>query len=139
MNIYVACSLHQRQKALATALKLSMNGHTVTSEWLLCEDDGWSDVNRRETFAIHWASTNTANLQASDVVLFLEAGDSSSGGTHVELGMALGLQKIVVVAEDLPNVFYYHPAVHYFSSVDEALVFIEKVEKHRLVEAHRNE
>lgn len=124
-RVYLAARYGRREELLGYATELAADGHTVTSRWLLGNQQ-WDAATiaaaaaleeRGETpaeaarFAIDdWADLRTAEV----VILFAEPPGSAMGtrgGRHVEFGMAYALGKRCLVVGGRENVFHLLPGV----------------------------
>lgn len=121
MKIYLAGSLKHRLTLLNEIKPLIIEaGHEVTSRWLEGEQTDDSPETQRE-----WAEKDWEDLRnAYAVVIYPE--DSSSGGLHVELGLALGLDKTIFVVGISPNCFYYLPEVQFIESTDVLISYLKR-------------
>lgn len=121
-NIYVAASVNDQSEARRVALCLQDAGFTVTSSWLRID---FSSKPAPETWPQypnwmeHWGTLDFKDVMRSDTIVLLAGSPSSSGGYHVELGIALGakIPNIVVIANRV-NVFYWIKNVRYAKSVE---------------------
>lgn len=70
-----------------------------------------------------WEDVTSANL----VISFTEPPRSSAsrGGRHVEFGIALGLNKPVIVVGYRENIFHWLPSVSFFENFNQALKHIQ--------------
>ena len=127
-KVYVGASLKNAEKALRTALVLTNKGCDVTSTWLtldVCEMRQTLNAKELEQFDKNMGTVDMQDVLRSDVVLLLSDVDSTSGGLHVELGLALAAGKRVVVVGKRPNVFYHVDQVKFFGYVENAVDFIQ--------------
>ena len=115
MKFYIATRLEQAARHRQLAHALTGGGHVLTYDWTVhgnVRKDG--EVRLRET-----AIAETRGVVEADVLIGLLPGGR---GTHVEIGMALGLGKPVLLwsekehglfeADDRTCAFYHHPLVH---------------------------
>ena len=112
MKIYLAARYSRREELCGYRSQLEALGHTVTSRWLngnhQVDDQGLSvEAKRaeRERFAIE---DRDDVLAANVLIAFTEIPRSSNsrGGRHVELGIAIGTQRMaVIVVGPRENVF----------------------------------
>lgn len=114
MKIYLAAPYGSRATVAAYADELRSIGITVTSSWLAETHDitpgteGAATALSDEQVAEH-AHTDLREVRDSDLlVLFTAAsvGTEGGGGRHVETGMALALDKPVLVVGEPENVFH---------------------------------
>lgn len=107
MLVYLAARFPRRADMLARAGELHADGHVVTSRWVW-GDEGLTDAQRAQD-DIHDLS------RAEVVVSFTEPPEVySTGGRHVELGLALALRKRVVVVGHRENVFHHLPQIEFY-------------------------
>ena len=140
MNIYLAARYSRREELCGYRAQLQKLGHDVPARWLngghqintegqpLKEsgeqlvEDGAADVaaELRQKFAID----DFDDVKACDLlVAFTEIPRTSTsrGGLHVELGLALGMGKPVVIIGPRENIFCWLPTVPQFNSLEEFL------------------
>ena len=115
MRVFVAGSYSAITEARAAEQDLLQRGHTVTSSWLHEPFDSFtSDWQRRAT-----AEIDRADIERSDVVVILTGKESTSGGFHIELGMALALRLPVYLLGPRPdNIYYLLPDVKDYAEFD---------------------
>lgn len=132
MRVYIATSLERVQEQRALAARLRRLGHEITYDWSVHGSVQHLGPDRiREV-----AAAEVAGVVAADVVIVLLPGGR---GTHVELGIALGLRahgnrpRILVVGDQHDSeearmlvagrecVFYSHPWVTRVATIEEAL------------------
>jgi hypothetical protein len=133
-RVYLAARYGRREELLAHAVELAEDGHTVTSRWLLGNQQ-WDAPTlaaaialeeRRETppEAARFAIEDWADLRTSDVlILFTEppgAIAGARGGRHVEFGMAYALGKRCLVVGGRENVFHLLPGVEHHPTWERA-------------------
>ncbi len=128
--IYVAASVHNQNQAIRLALRLIRAGFVVTSRWLdfdfstTVTEDPWKYSNSRERHET-WGVRDIEDVAAADTLVLLANVASSSGGYHVELGLALGQNKNVLVIGDRKNVFYWTPQVQYLPDDSDLIEFLQ--------------
>jgi hypothetical protein len=114
MNFYLATSLESCVRAEIVANHLTQAGHEATYSWWLHGAVGHAGEGR----LIQVAQLELAGVRDADLVIVVLPGGR---GTHAELGMALALDKPVIVhsptgsefrANDDTCAFYWHPNVH---------------------------
>ena len=108
-SVYLAARIRRRDELEEYRCQLEAAGLEVTSTWLtMPPPEEWSD----EVWA-HLAELDRADVLRADVlVLFTEPGELDGGsGRHVEFGMALALNKRVVVVGRYENLFQRLPEV----------------------------
>lgn len=109
VRVYLAARYGRRDEMQGTARWLRSLGYVVTSRWVECEDDDQMDSPE----AARWAVNDVTDVLASDVlVLFGERAGvpgAGRGGRMVELGVALGAGKEIIIVGPVENVFGHHP------------------------------
>jgi hypothetical protein len=140
MNVYLAARYSRRLELVGYRQDLVRLGHQVTARWLngnhqlsdtgvplgdhgqrLVEDsNGEQAVLLRTRFA-HEDRDDV--LRADLLVAFTEypRSDKGRGGRHVELGIALGAGKPVVIVGPLEHIFCWLPEVDLYSTWAEFL------------------
>lgn len=145
MIVYLAARYSRREELNGYAGRLRAEGFTVDARWLLgahqVSDDqlNWEakveDDERQDDEAIAFrqmcANDDWEDLARADVIVaFSEPprSNASRGGRHVEFGIALALQKRVVVVGPRENVFHCLPQVAVVRTFDEALALLVPIE-----------
>lgn len=111
-SVYLAARYVRREELAGYAVELRAAGIDVTSSWLTGahgQDDG-----NREQWALYAEDDYNDLLDADTVVVFSEdpgVPNASRGGRHVELGLALGFGKNVVLVGPVENVFMALPII----------------------------
>lgn len=104
----------QKLRALIQAI-----GHNVQASWLDATDYGTGKPyggpeRRADAWSCHLDITKCDEL-------VMIANEGQRGGRHVELGIALGLQKLCHVIGVAENVFHSHPYVTMYPTVNKFL------------------
>lgn len=132
MKIYLASRYSRRAELRGYRDRLSALGHKVTSRWL---DADHQNSDWRTTMADNssdcaaelrgkFAAEDLADVRAAQVLIaFTEPPESghSRGGRHVELGVALGLDRRVYVVGHRENIFCWSDEVSFRETFDEVL------------------
>lgn len=129
MKIYLAARYSRCKELQKYRDQLQSLGHTVVSRWI---DGGHEITKEGSTVAdyqerIRFAQEDKADLESSDCVIsFTEEPRKTNirGGRHVEFGMALALNKRVLVIGHRENVFHCLPQVEFFDTWQEAIAKI---------------
>lgn len=114
---YLAARFGRKEELLEYQLALQDAGEQVNARWLVEESDmRLVDHEERERIAIMDAEDVT---KSDGVICFTEEpqdhpAGSNRGGRHVEFGLALALNKRVVVVGPRENVFCYLPNIEVF-------------------------
>jgi hypothetical protein len=121
MKLYLAAAFERQAEMHGYAMRLMSAGHEVTSRWnnphlrhrgLANQDDATNgDI-------IRWATDDISDLREADAVASF-TGQGGRGGRHVEFGLAIALEKRLLVIGPLEHVFHYLPFVTQYDSVDE--------------------
>lgn len=105
MKIYIAshCAIAGR-----CVRELAVNlGHKVVSTWLdegLAPTEAYPEAERR-----YIAARDAAEVLQCDLLIHLAGPDKYSGGKFVETGLALGLNKRVIIVGRRENMLMWHP------------------------------
>ena len=128
LRIYLAGRYERREELNSYASDLVERGHTVSASWLTrkeTKDFDEFDSIRSVAFYQPVAARDLSDIRHSDVIVtFSErpGGEQKSrGGRHVELGVALALQKPVVMVGDGEHIFHTLPEVARFPAWDSDL------------------
>lgn len=100
MKIYIAAPYPYRDEAIQVKNLLEAEGHTITSRWLI-EEDEMCDKDARK---------DLEDIRAAEALLAInppEWANRGTGGRHVELGYALALGKIIVLAGARTSMFHF--------------------------------
>lgn len=129
MKIYLAGRYDRRDEIRAYAEVLKTHNFDVTASWLwgpirdnqAAAFQDVQDIQAADVFMLFTGGLEglTDNLQ-EDLVWLLALGNS--GGRHVEFGMALQLQKRVIIVGPKENVFHYLPQVDCYARFDDNLI-----------------
>ncbi len=107
MNFYISSRLSNTDQVRRAASLLKGHGWIQTCDWTNFDassansPDGLRNIGKRECEGVH----------AADVVIVLTP---QGRGTHIELGMAIALEK---------RVYIYHPDDSYFACDDNTCAF----------------
>lgn len=121
MKIYLAARYSRNDEMRDVRDVLTALGHEVTSRWIdqhggsLLESIVAERLNTGPAECSKYAEIDVADLMAADTVIsFTSAEGGGKGGRHVELGLALGLAKRVIICGPRENVFHTLPAVEWY-------------------------
>lgn len=120
MKIYLAARYSRREELLDYKADLEAGGHTITSRWL----DGNHQIPNKELVVednplrVQFAIEDMDDvLEADCLIHFTEPQRTATrGGRHVEMGIAIGHQKRVIVVGPRENVFCCLPQVEWFEN-----------------------
>lgn len=107
MKIYLAARYSQHPELKILRSELESIGHTVTSSWL---DIGGKSFtleeleNEPDRCAVR-GQADLDDIKESDCLIFLSS-QGGKGGRHVEYGIALGLEKRIIILGHRENVFH---------------------------------
>lgn len=126
MKFYLAARYSRRLELVEHRAFIESKGGEVTSRWLdgnhQIADGDEADAKAARRFAVE----DVEDVLAADyLIAFTEEprATSSRGGRHVELGLALGADKRVIVVGPRENVFTWLPGVRYYEQWDEDVEF----------------
>jgi len=130
VKVYLASRFSRRDEMRTYRAVIEGLGASVTSRWLnddAGELEAQDDLDTPEGIIVgrRCAETDVADVSEADAVIaFTEAprGTKTRGGRHVELGIALGMGKRVVIVGPRENVFCCHPNVEQAADITEALL-----------------
>jgi hypothetical protein len=111
MKVYVSCASERADLANEVMQHLQDEGHAVTFDWTI--DISNEDSMDSEELAAR-AGKAVMSVLASDVLVLLVTKDMHSRGSMIEVGIALGKDIAVLVAEleeGFRHFFSYHPKV----------------------------
>lgn len=129
MNFYIASKLENHAQVNALRERLVALGHAQTYDWTSHSPVFRSGLNRVREVSV----MESNGVRHADFVVVLWPGGR---GTHVEMGMALGLGKPVVFISGIEDhhdatqetcAFYHHPLVRRYRSIEEAMDFFRAV------------
>ena len=111
MRIYVATKWSDREHAHEVMNWLEGLGHTIVLDWTQHEGSGLSKAAVNDAVAVC----------AADVLVFLADHGEHFKGAYVEMGMAMGAGKTVIVVGHKADgcVFTHHPTVYKVDTIDE--------------------
>ena len=107
-KVYLAGSFPLRQHLRRIRTELEAMGYTVTSRWLdVDERPVMGNTKTWTEYAHKWGVRDYEDVLTADIVVIDLTIPSTSGGTHVELGLALGRGKKVLFIGERKTVFHY--------------------------------
>lgn len=106
-SVYLSARFERRAELNGYRVDLEAAGVAVTSRWLTeptpeLTDEVWRKLATKDVEDIR---------RAEGLVLFTEPGTPGGGGRHVEFGVALGLQKRMIIVGEPENLFHRLEAV----------------------------
>ena len=130
--IYLASRYSRRLEMVGYAVELHKLGHEIVSTWI----DGHHetrpniDADATESERADWAAEDVLDILRADVILsFTEPPRTvtgSRGGRHVEFGIGLATQKLMLVVGPREHVFHCLPDVHVFPDWNAALAYMNR-------------
>jgi nucleoside 2-deoxyribosyltransferase len=127
MRVYLAARYSRKNEISKLVPVFGTHGLSVCSRWLRetespdCKLSDFSPEVCRNFAEVDWE-----DIEACDTFVFFSEDPlvgTPRGGRHVELGLALGLGKRVVVIGKHENIFHFLPCVTVYESLDK---FLEK-------------
>jgi hypothetical protein len=130
LKIYLAARYSRHLELQTYAQELESLGHEITSRWIRGnhEISGISRENISHKDNERLAREDYYDLLiAEQVICFTEPPESSysRGGRHVEYGIAMALNKQIIIIGHRENVFYFLPEIKFYQEWNEALKFIK--------------
>lgn len=115
-SVYLSARFERRDELNGYRSELEAAGVEVTSRWLTdptpeLTDEAWRLLATKDVEDIR---------RADGLVLFAEPGRPGGGGRHVEFGVALGLEKRMVVVGEAENLFHSLDVVELVATWEEA-------------------
>ncbi|WP_340541051.1 nucleoside 2-deoxyribosyltransferase [Nocardioides sp. GXZ039] len=127
MRIYVAGALADLERVREVQDAVVAAGHEVVLDWTRASDADLRDYGSQAVAAEQVARADLEAVLGADAVLVVDT-DQPGRGMYVELGAALAraargesVQIAVLGPEADRSVFYFHPAVRRYDSVEEWL------------------
>jgi len=120
MRIYLATSYARREEMMKVAEDIRAIGGEVTSRWITGAHEIEPGNNSRN---LEFAIDDWYDLMGADTfILFTEAQQAvTRGGHHVEFGIALALDKRMMLVGPQMNVFHYLDKVSIFPTWEKCL------------------
>jgi nucleoside 2-deoxyribosyltransferase len=112
------------------AKRLEYFGHVITSRWIKGDHEIISDANG-DADRQRFAEEDINGILSADVLIFHSHPDffrSGRGGRHVELGVALALNKKIILIGERENVFHWLSCVEVYSDFASAMFDIRRWE-----------
>lgn len=121
MKVYIAASFAARERLRPIRDQLWKLGHEVVSSWL--DETVLPKGMTEEEFFTQLAVKDLAEVKAADAVIQDTITDSTTGGSHVEFGMALSQLKVKYVVGK-PRSIFHQLADKQFDNWDDAISYI---------------
>lgn len=123
--IYIAAPFHAREEARELKDLLEAAGHVVTSTWITSHLDNYADLSSEELS--HEANHDAEGVGRCEILILLNnAGLSTMGGMHVELGLAIAWNKRVMIIGEPSNLFHHLPGIKTVRSSTEAVEMVNR-------------
>lgn len=106
--IYIAASWSSRERMRGVRDFLQNDyGYKVQARWLDQSGQGLDKdlINNNPELAAEYAMIDVSDIMSSNSVLLFTDEPSTTGGRHVELGLAIAFGKHVLVVGPLENIF----------------------------------
>lgn len=124
-KIYLAAPFGDKFQMQKVRDQLQKLGHEVTSQWIDVEHT--SDQGATEEEMNNFCMMDVCDVQDADILIAFSRPrnePSPGGGRHVEYGIAMMLDKhIIVVGPRGEHIFHRWPGVLFFATVDELLLY----------------
>ena len=130
MKVYVAGPYQYKDRIAKRAVELRAAGIEVTSRWIEEPDSPTTQLSQvPEDLNRLYAQYDVEDLLAADTfMLFAVPADAAPiprAGRHVEFGAALiSGKRMVVVGNEMENIFHYLSQVKHFATFEEALAYL---------------
>ncbi|MEM7016617.1 MAG: nucleoside 2-deoxyribosyltransferase [Pseudomonadota bacterium] len=106
-KVYFAARYSRREELNRYRIELQEAGIEVTSHWLTADPP----VPVSRLTAAHWrvlAETDRQDIVRADALIaFTESPAGGNGGRHVELGIAIGLGKTIIILGEPEHLFHH--------------------------------
>ena len=132
MKCYIATAFANAPEFHEMKKLLEDNGHEVTVDWTT-EDASKFDGDEKDAYRAQIAATDTLGVYECDAFIFLPA--PNMAGAYVELGMAFGFFKRVVIVNPFREgirecIFYHLPkipgVIEIVNTKEDVLTFLKK-------------
>lgn len=132
-QIYLAAMYSLREQIKEHAALLKREGFSVTSTWLRERKDPKTNIGDcSDRFLCEHAVIDIRDIRRADVFVIFTVEPTTPtlrGGRHVETGIALALDKQVIVCGPRENIFHFLPQVLQFDTFDSVLTFLKSGER----------
>ncbi len=122
-KIYLAARWSLRSEVEACAKQLDAIGIKVTSRWLTDPDHRLAEQPDAQAFNVKLAGNDCYDVKEADALIYFAPG-GSRGGSHVEFGMALALEKRLFWVGDRSHVFSWLHRVEVFPDWGQLLCYL---------------
>lgn len=130
MRVYVASGTSMIPEVREVQRQCLLAGYEVTFDWTGPEGRIEEDWSPFPDAANKHAAKESSAVRRADAVVLIAPAQGRGLGCFIEVGIAIGLGKRVVVVGDIrESVFWYHPGVERTSSVSSALAALESIDR----------
>jgi hypothetical protein len=134
MRVFVSGQIQDKQATREAHLQLEKAGCTITHDWTRTDDI--RSIAKNSSESASRAEKDIRGVIDAELYVLMSNNELPGKGMYVELGAALalnqttGLPRVVTIGKrNHPSIFYFHPAVEHFDSLDELIVEIENAKK----------
>jgi len=127
MRFYVASSIKNKDEVQSVFEALVDAGHEVTADWTLTDDIPEKERDQKRDYMRSIAKRDFEGILESDIFILLST-PSEGRSMYVELGVAMasyeknGKPSVFVVGpKNNESIFYFHPDIRCFDSLDKVL------------------
>ncbi|SRR5216684_3101414 len=122
MKFYVASKFEHASAVSRAIAELTVAGHAVTLDWTKHEQFDWNKPREADRLAWKYSYLDVEGVRSADVFIMLTYNGLSMRGAYVELGVALGLGKLVYIVGEQPrNIFSFYPGVRVVESLEQVI------------------
>ncbi len=124
MKIYLAARYSRAAEMREVRQRIENAGHTVTSTWIdqTIGEIPRDTLNTEPMAHAQYAQRDFADLiDAEAVISFTSMDGGGRGGRHIEFGMALALNKRLIIVGPRENVFHTLSGVEVYHDIDAML------------------
>lgn len=128
-KIYLAASYIEKARMKGVRDFLVEQGYVVTSRWIDSPDTGLDSdmIAGQPEQAAARAQHDLSDLLISDIIVVFTQTPSTTGGYHVELGLAMGLQKRIAIVGPRMNIFHTFPWCQWHPSFTDFAQFVRSI------------
>lgn len=140
LKVYIASRYEDREDALALKKFLEEHGFIIVAQWLTPKDDDQPMEKIKDNVELVQEIGERAirDIYESDVIVVMspkKAHGTGTGGRHVELGIAMGSQKGIVIYGERENVFHFSKVALHVQERNDLVIQIRMAHSDAL---HRN-
>ncbi len=124
--IYIAAPFTARERARELKDMVEAAGHVSTASWIPSHLSDYDNLSA--TQLLTEAKHDALGVRRSDIIVLINnEGPSTSGGMHVEFGLALAYGKGVIIVGEKTNLFHYFDKIVFAPSINEVVDRIGRV------------